>query len=129
MERYCENVLAVAKYFSDHPKVLRIKYQGLPTDPDFCHGANIFEGTAGVPSEPLVLNAIHRSWPGLGGIMVDCGRFDWGAGKHPFVPYSRYVLWRSTVGDDKTRAFFWGTVSNPSLKVVAKFEQEKKNDT
>src|SRR5262245_65501924 len=33
MDRHCENVLAVAKMLSTHPKVLRVFYPGLPSHP------------------------------------------------------------------------------------------------
>lgn len=34
MERHCNNALALAKYLTEHPKVSRVNYNGLPSHPD-----------------------------------------------------------------------------------------------
>ena len=35
MERHCSNALMVAEYLDEHPKVKRVHYPGLPTDPGY----------------------------------------------------------------------------------------------
>ncbi len=51
MARHCENGLAVAKFLSGHPAVLRVNYPGLPGDPYYARAQKYLpKGSCGVVS-------------------------------------------------------------------------------
>lgn len=50
IEQQCANALALAHFLEDHPKVERVCYPGLPSDPGHAHASELFEGYGGMLS-------------------------------------------------------------------------------
>jgi len=61
MQRHCENARAVADYLVDHPKVGRVLYPGLPSDPSHVLAARQMSGFGGMVSFVLADERMERA--------------------------------------------------------------------
>ena len=53
MERHCENALKVAEYLEKHPKVEKVYYPGLPSNPQYALAKEQMDGFGGMLSFEL----------------------------------------------------------------------------
>lgn len=116
MERHQENAMAVAEFLSDHPKVTRVRYPGLPSDPGHAiarkqmsgfSGMVVFEAAGGPEAARRIVasTSIFQLAGGLGGVESLISYPSMGSGRNqvgtPLEPSSSMV--RLSVGIENKR--------------------------